>query len=78
MNAILATEQRLVALADSPNLPADNAALPVSARIRARLQRAKRRFHANDNISAFIEARASSTRCWTKSRARCRACWKAW
>lgn len=28
----------------------------VSARIRARIQKAKRRFHANDNISAFIEA----------------------
>lgn len=28
--------------------------LPVSARVRARIQRAKRRFHANDNISAFI------------------------
>ena len=28
---------------------------PVSARIRARLAAAKRRFHANDNISAFIE-----------------------
>jgi len=28
--------------------------LPISARIRARVQRAKRRFHANDNISAFI------------------------
>ncbi|OYX48216.1 MAG: GTP cyclohydrolase [Alphaproteobacteria bacterium 32-64-14] len=28
---------------------------PVSARIRARIQKAKRRFHANDNISAFIE-----------------------
>jgi GTP cyclohydrolase I len=54
MNAILATEQRLVALADAPNLPAGNAAPPVSARIRARLQRAKRRFHANDNISPFV------------------------
>jgi GTP cyclohydrolase I len=28
---------------------------PVSSRIRARLMRAKHRFHANDNISAFIE-----------------------
>ena len=28
---------------------------PVSARIRARLEKARRRFHANDNISAFIE-----------------------
>ncbi len=30
--------------------------VPVSARIRARIQKAKRRFHANDNIAAFIEA----------------------
>ena len=29
--------------------------IPVSERIRARLQNAQRRFHANDNISAFIE-----------------------
>ncbi|MFN0246408.1 MAG: GTP cyclohydrolase I [Kofleriaceae bacterium] len=28
---------------------------PVSARIRARLKAARRRFHANDNIAAFIE-----------------------
>lgn len=32
----------------------DETALPVSARIRARIQQAKQRFHANDNISAFI------------------------
>ena len=32
-----------------------DAALPVSARIRARISRAKQRFHANDNIAAFIE-----------------------
>ena len=29
--------------------------MPVSARIRARIHRARRRFHANDNISAFLE-----------------------
>lgn len=29
---------------------------PVSARIRSRIQRAQQRFHANDNIAAFIEA----------------------
>ncbi|MDP5239432.1 GTP cyclohydrolase I [Uliginosibacterium sp. 31-16] len=29
---------------------------PVSARIRERIQKAQQRFHANDNISAFIEA----------------------
>ncbi len=28
---------------------------PVSARIRARIARAKRRFHANDNIAEFVE-----------------------
>ena len=28
---------------------------PVSARIRARIEKANRRYHANDNISAFIE-----------------------
>lgn len=33
----------------------ENAALPVSARIRARIQQANQRFHANDNISSFID-----------------------
>jgi GTP cyclohydrolase I len=37
-------------MADSTNAPE-----PVSARIRARLIEAKQRFHANDNISAFLE-----------------------
>lgn len=36
-----------------PSGPA--AAEPVSARIRARIARAKRRFHANDNIAEFVE-----------------------
>ena len=31
-----------------------NAVLPVSDRIRARLERANKRYHANDNISAFV------------------------
>jgi GTP cyclohydrolase I len=35
---------------------AATAATPVSQRIRARIQRAGRRFHANDNIAEFIEA----------------------
>ena len=35
-----------------PPMPADE---PVSARIRRRLVEARRRFHANDNIAAFIE-----------------------
>jgi GTP cyclohydrolase IA len=30
-------------------------AVPVSARIRARLERTRTRFHANDNIAAFLE-----------------------
>jgi GTP cyclohydrolase I len=34
----------------------DDPSKPVSARIRARIQRAKHRFHANDNISAYIAA----------------------
>ena len=39
----------------TPDLPVnEDAAHPVSARIRARIERAKRRFHANDNISAFV------------------------
>ncbi len=32
----------------------DDSALPVSARVRARIQRAKQRYHANDNIAAHI------------------------
>jgi GTP cyclohydrolase IA len=32
----------------------DDTALPVSARIRARILRANQRFHANDNIASFI------------------------
>lgn len=35
--------------------PLDDHSLPVSARIRARIQRSDKRFNANDNISAFIE-----------------------
>jgi len=38
-----------------PSEPVPTAAVPVSTRIRARLQAARRRFHANDNIAAFIE-----------------------
>ncbi len=33
----------------------DDPSLPVSDRIRARLQRSEKRFNANDNIAAFIE-----------------------
>ena len=35
--------------------PSEHPTEPVSAQIRARLLRAKKRFHANDNISAFLE-----------------------
>jgi len=41
-------------MADPAHSPEDHPSLPVSRRIRARLLRAKRRFHANDNISEFI------------------------
>jgi len=33
---------------------AEDSSLPVSARIRARIQQARQRFHANDNIAAFV------------------------
>jgi GTP cyclohydrolase I len=39
-----------------PKPPADDAAAPpVSERIRSRLVRARQRYHANDNIAAFVE-----------------------
>jgi GTP cyclohydrolase I len=40
---------------DAPDSSGNDPGLPVSARVRARLLRAKRRFHANDNISDFLE-----------------------
>jgi GTP cyclohydrolase I len=42
-------------MSDLPNDTPDEAKSPVSARIRARIRRANKRFHANDNISAFLE-----------------------
>jgi GTP cyclohydrolase I len=42
-------------MSDSPKKPASQAALPVSARIRARILESRQRFHANDNISAFLK-----------------------
>ena len=42
-------------MSDSSKPPVPVSAEPVSARIRARIVKAKRRFHANDNISTFIE-----------------------
>ena len=38
-------------MSDLPQIPD----APVSARIRERIQRARQRFHANDNIAAFLE-----------------------
>jgi GTP cyclohydrolase IA len=38
-----------------PERPKDETGAPVSARIRARIKAARQRFHANDNISAFLE-----------------------
>jgi GTP cyclohydrolase IA len=43
-------------MTDVPCNPTDDARVPVSATIRDRLIRAKKRFYANDNISGFIEA----------------------
>ncbi len=40
---------------DRPKPPKPPAEKLVSARIRARIQRAKKRFHANDNIAAFLQ-----------------------
>ena len=40
---------------ESSPTPPDPASMPVSARIRGRIQKAKQRFHANDNISAFLQ-----------------------
>ncbi len=40
---------------NQPESPSAAATQPVSARIRQRLERARVRFHANDNIAAFIE-----------------------
>ena len=41
---------------NKPTMPPQGDAIqPVSARIRARIEKARRRFHANDNISDFLE-----------------------
>ena len=41
-------------MSDPSQQSSDDPIEPVSARIRARIQRARHRFHANDNISAFL------------------------
>jgi GTP cyclohydrolase I len=43
-------------MSDSPKQAAADPGAPVSARIRARIVAARQRFHANDNISTFLEA----------------------
>jgi GTP cyclohydrolase I len=40
---------------DPTSHDSDDRALPVSARIRARIQAARQRFHANDNIADFLQ-----------------------
>ncbi len=40
---------------DRPKPPKPTPQEPASSRVRARIQRAKKRFHANDNIAAFLE-----------------------
>ncbi len=50
MTAIVPLKHRTLPAAE----PAPHVGAPVSARIRARLLQAKRRFHANDNVAEFI------------------------
>jgi GTP cyclohydrolase I len=40
---------------DTAKVPGKTKDEPVSSRIRARIQQARKRFHANDNISAFLQ-----------------------
>jgi len=42
-------------MSDPSQQSPDESSEPVSARIRARIQRARQRFHANDNISSFLQ-----------------------
>jgi GTP cyclohydrolase I len=42
-------------MTDPEKPPSDDSRPPVSAEIRARIVSARQRFHANDNISAFLE-----------------------
>ena len=39
----------------SANRSPDEAGIPVSVKIRERIRAARKRFHSNDNIAAFIE-----------------------
>ena len=42
-------------MSDNSDTPEDNPEASISSRIRARVKSARQRFHANDNISEFIE-----------------------
>ena len=50
---------------------------PVSVKIRERVQAARKRFHSNDNIAAFIQP-GELEALLDEVRRRCRACWTAW
>ena len=54
MNMVTAAGENPASAGNLAMRPEEDLALPVSARVRARIQRAKQRFHANDNISAFL------------------------
>jgi GTP cyclohydrolase I len=41
-------------MTDRKPLEPDDAAMPVSARIRSRIEQARQRYHANDNIAAYL------------------------
>ena len=50
------TMQKKVQPDEAPHANAQDEGTPVSVRIRERVQAARRRFHANDNIADFVEA----------------------
>jgi GTP cyclohydrolase I len=54
MGLVTAAGENPASASSTAMRPDEDPRLPVSARVRARIQRAKRRFHANDNISAFL------------------------
>ena len=54
MTAVPAVSPQSPPMSTSSTQPETDPSLPVSARVRARIQQAKRRFHANDNIAAFL------------------------
>ena len=54
MSLVTATGEKPASASSTAMRSEEDPMLPVSARVRARIQRAKRRFHANDNISGFL------------------------